>query len=134
MTLLIAVSDPLADAELLASARNLAAAARWEATGVHVRRAGEPELPSADVEGLEVAEVEGEPAEALAAFVDRADAEALALGLRTRVGSRHRARGRDAASRVTASRCSWSGRACVPSPACAVSWCRWRAVRPARRP
>ncbi len=86
MTLLIAVADPLADAELLASARNFAAAAHWRATGVHVHRAGEPELGSADVEGLEVAEVEGEPAESLAGFVDSVDAQALALGLRTRTG------------------------------------------------
>jgi nucleotide-binding universal stress UspA family protein len=86
VTLLIAVADPQADAELLASARNFAAAAHWKVTGVHVHLAGEPELPSADVEGLEVAEVVGEPAEALAAFVDKVDAEALALGLRTRTG------------------------------------------------
>jgi nucleotide-binding universal stress UspA family protein len=86
MTLLIAVSDPQADAELLASARNFAAAAHWKTLGVHVHGASEPELPSADVEGLDLAEVVGEPTEALAAFVDKVDAQALAMGLRTRVG------------------------------------------------
>jgi nucleotide-binding universal stress UspA family protein len=86
VTLLIAIADPQADAELLASARNFALAAHWKAMGVHVHRPGEAELASADAQGLEVAEVEGEPTEALAAFVDKVDAEALALGLRTRVG------------------------------------------------
>lgn len=86
MTLLIAVADPQADAELLASARNLAAAAHWSTAGVHVRQAGEPELPGAGPQGLAVTEVEGDPAEALASHVDRVGAQALALGLRTRVG------------------------------------------------
>ena len=86
MTLLIAVADPQADAELLASARNLAAAAHWGTAGVHVRQAGEAELPGAGLQGLAVTEVEGEPAEALAAHVERVGAGALALGLRTRTG------------------------------------------------
>jgi nucleotide-binding universal stress UspA family protein len=86
VTLLIAVADPRADAELLGSARNFAAAAHWRVTGVHAHGPGEPELPSADLEGLEVAEVEGDPLAELAAFVDKVDAEALALGLRTRAG------------------------------------------------
>ena len=86
MTLLIAVADPQADAELLASARGLAAAAHWGTAGVHVRHAGEPELSGAGLQGLAVTEVEGEPAAALAAHVDRVGAQALALGLRTRTG------------------------------------------------
>ena len=86
MTLLIAVADAEADAELLASARGFAAAAQWDAVGVHVHRAGEAELPEGAVEGLEVTELEGEPAEALALRVRKVRAEVLALGLRTRAG------------------------------------------------
>ena len=40
MTLLVAVADASADQELVASARALAAAARWEVRGVHVREPG----------------------------------------------------------------------------------------------
>ena len=54
MTLLVAVADAAADQELVASARALAAAARWEVRGVHVREPGVPEPGSADLEGLEL--------------------------------------------------------------------------------
>ena len=84
MTLLIAIADPRADAELVASARNLAQAAGWEVRAVHVHGAGEPELPSADVEGLEIVELEGDPAGALADIVGKVEVHAVALGLRTR--------------------------------------------------
>ena len=48
MTLLVAVADATADQELVASARALAAAARWEVRGVHVREPGLPEPGSAE--------------------------------------------------------------------------------------
>ena len=40
MTLLIAVADAEADREVVASARALAAAARWDVRAVHVREPG----------------------------------------------------------------------------------------------
>ncbi len=42
MTLLIAVADAEADREVVASARALAAAARWDVRAVHVREPGVP--------------------------------------------------------------------------------------------
>ena len=65
MTLLIAVADAAADQELVASARALAAVARWEVRGVHVREPGIQEPGSADLEGLELTAIDGDPVEAL---------------------------------------------------------------------
>ena len=86
MTLLIAISDPHADAELLASSRNLAKATGWTVRALHVHDPGEPELPSADVDGLEVVELEGDAAGALADIVGKVEVHAVALGMRTRLG------------------------------------------------
>jgi nucleotide-binding universal stress UspA family protein len=82
MTLLIAVADAQADSELVRSARALAAAARWEVRGVHVREPGVAEPGSADLEGLEVTAVDGDPVEALTAFVRGTAVNAVAFGLR----------------------------------------------------
>ena len=82
MTLLIAVADPHADEELLASARNLAKAAGWEPRVVHVREAGGAELGSADLADLEVVDLEGEAAATLAGLAAKADLQAIAVGLR----------------------------------------------------
>jgi len=86
MTLLIAVADVRADAELVASARNLALAAQWDVRAVHIREPGQDELAAGDVEGVELAEVAGDPIEALIGLVDRAQIDAVAVGLRTRAG------------------------------------------------
>jgi nucleotide-binding universal stress UspA family protein len=76
MTLLIAVSDTVADAELVASARHL----------VHVRGPGAPELGSADAHGLEIVDLEGDPPDEIARLLGMADVDAVALGLRTAAG------------------------------------------------
>jgi nucleotide-binding universal stress UspA family protein len=83
MTLLIAVADTVADAELLASARGLAEAAGWDARAVHVREPGGPELGGIDAEGLEIVDLVGEAADELAGLVGKADVDAIAVGLRT---------------------------------------------------
>jgi len=83
MTILIAVADTAADRELVVSASSLAKAAGWEARAVHVRKAGGPELGSADTEGLEVVDLEGDASAELARLVGMADVDAIALGLRT---------------------------------------------------
>jgi nucleotide-binding universal stress UspA family protein len=82
MTLLVAVADAQADRELVRSARALASAARWEARGVHVREPGIPEPGSADLEGLEVTAVDGDPVEALMQLVRGTAVDAVAFGLR----------------------------------------------------
>ncbi|MCX6372927.1 MAG: universal stress protein [Actinobacteria bacterium] len=83
MTLLIAVSDTVADRELVVSARCLAEAAGWDARAVHVREAGGPELTSAGAGDLEIVDLEGDAADGLAGLVGRADIDAIAVGLRT---------------------------------------------------
>jgi nucleotide-binding universal stress UspA family protein len=82
MTLLVAVADADADQELVRSARALAVAARWEARGVHVREPGVPEPGSAELEGLEVTAVDGDPVEALTVLVRGTAVDAVAFGLR----------------------------------------------------
>jgi nucleotide-binding universal stress UspA family protein len=82
MTLLIAVADAQSDKELIASARALAAAARWDVRGVHVREPGIPEPDSAELEGLEVIVVDGDPVESLTRIVRGATVDAVAFGLR----------------------------------------------------
>ncbi len=82
MTLLVAVADADADRELVASARALALAARWEVRGVHVREPGRPEPGSAELEGLELTAVDGDPVESLTRFVGGTAVDALAFGLR----------------------------------------------------
>ena len=83
MTLLIAIADARADAQLIATARGLAATAGWEARAVHVRAPGGPELASAELEDLEVVEFEGEAHVALVDLLGRIEVHAVALGLRT---------------------------------------------------
>jgi nucleotide-binding universal stress UspA family protein len=82
MTLLVAVADAQADRELVQSARALATAARWDARGVHVREPGVPEPGSAELEGLDVTAVDGDPVDALAALVRGTAVDAVAFGLR----------------------------------------------------
>jgi len=86
MTLLIAVADAVADRELVASARALAAAARWDVRAVHVREPGVPEPASAELEDLDVTAVDGDPVEALNRFVGGAGIDAVAFGLRCPCG------------------------------------------------
>ena len=81
MTLLVAVADAAADQELVASARALAAAARWEVRGVHVREPGIQEPGSADLEGLELTAIDGDPVEALIRLAGGAAVDAFAFGL-----------------------------------------------------
>ena len=81
MTLLIAVADPHADEELVASARSLAKAAGWVPRVVHVREAGGAELGSADLADLEVVDLEGEAAATLAGLAAKAELQAIAVGL-----------------------------------------------------
>jgi nucleotide-binding universal stress UspA family protein len=87
MTLLVAVADAAADRELVASARALAAAARWEVLGVHVREPGLPEPGSADLDGLEVTAIDGDPVEALTRLVGGSAVDAFAFGLNCSCGS-----------------------------------------------
>ncbi len=86
MTLLIAVADVGADADLVASARHLAKAAGWDARAVHVREPGGAELGSADAHGLEIVVLQGEPSDEIARLLGMADVDAVALGLRTDAG------------------------------------------------
>jgi len=88
MTLLIAVADPRADAELVSSARNLAQAAGWTARLVHVREPGGAELGSADLDDLEIVDLEGEASAAIAGLAAKADLQAVALGLRSALSAR----------------------------------------------
>ena len=81
MTLLVAVADATADREVVRSARALAAAARWEVRGVHVREPAIAEPASADLEGLELTAVDGDPVEALAGLVGGTAVDAVAFGL-----------------------------------------------------
>ena len=82
MTLLIAVADATTDAELVAAARALAAAAGWDARVVHVREPGAAVPESVQLHGLELTELEGDPAEALTGLVRREGVDAIAIGLR----------------------------------------------------
>jgi nucleotide-binding universal stress UspA family protein len=82
MTLLIAVADPRADEELVASARNLAKAAGWAPRVVHVREAGGAELGSADLADLEIVDLEGDAPATIAGLAAKADLQAVAIGLR----------------------------------------------------
>ena len=81
MTLLVAVADANADRELVASARALAAAARWEVRAVHVREPGQAEPGSADLEGLELTAIDGDPVEALTRLVAGTAVDAFAFGM-----------------------------------------------------
>ena len=82
MTLLVAVADAQADRELIASARALAAAARWDIRAVHVREPDVPEPGSADLEGLELSAIDGDPVEALTRLVGGdSEVDAFAFGL-----------------------------------------------------
>jgi nucleotide-binding universal stress UspA family protein len=87
MTVLIAVADTQADRELIASARALAAAAGWDARAVHVREAGGRGLASADLPGLELIDLTGEAVAQIAGLVERAQVDALAVGLRSVLGA-----------------------------------------------
>jgi len=81
MTLLIAVADAKADREVVASALALAAAARWDVRAVHVREPGVPEPGSADLEGLDLTTIDGDPVEALSRLVGGTAVDAVAFGL-----------------------------------------------------
>jgi nucleotide-binding universal stress UspA family protein len=81
MTLLVAVADAVADQGLVASSRALAAVARWEVRGVHVREPGLPEPGSADLQGLELTAIDGDPVEALTRLAGGAAVDAFAFGL-----------------------------------------------------
>ena len=82
MTLLVAVADAQADRELISSARALAAAARWDIRAVHVREPDLREPGSADLEGLELSAIDGDPVEALTRLVGGgSEVDAFAFGL-----------------------------------------------------
>lgn len=82
MTLVVAVADAGADRDLVAAALALAGAAGWEARAVHVREAGAPEPGSAELPGLDLLLVDGEPLDVLAGLAADESVEALAVGLR----------------------------------------------------
>ena len=86
MTLLIAVRDARADGELVAAARSLAKAARWDARALHVREPGVPEPGSAEFEGLELTAIDGDPVEAITSLAAGEAVDALAFGLRCSAG------------------------------------------------
>lgn len=92
MTLLVALGDVKADEELLASAGALAKAAGWELRAVHVRTPDEPfsdEGLGAEgfgAVGVDLTEVEGDPAATLASLVENAEISAVAVGLKTSDG------------------------------------------------
>ena len=86
MTLLIAVADAAADRELVASSRALADVARWEVRAVHVREPGVPEPASAELEGLDLTAVDGDPIEALDRLAGGTGVDAVAFGLRCPCG------------------------------------------------
>jgi nucleotide-binding universal stress UspA family protein len=86
MTMIIAVADARADAELVATARGLAAAAGWDVRAVHVREPGARPPGSAALDDIELTELEGEPATALGALVSREGVDAFAIGLRSLAG------------------------------------------------
>jgi nucleotide-binding universal stress UspA family protein len=81
MTLLVAVADANADREVARAACALAAAARWEVRGVHVREPGVAEPAGADLDGLEVTAVDGDPVVALSSLVGGTTVDAVAFGL-----------------------------------------------------
>jgi nucleotide-binding universal stress UspA family protein len=81
MTLLVAVADAHADREVVAGARALAAAARWEVRAVHVREAGALEPGSADLQGLDLSTIDGDPVQALSRLVGGSAVDAVAFGL-----------------------------------------------------
>jgi nucleotide-binding universal stress UspA family protein len=81
MTLLVAVADVKADREVVGSARALAAAAGWDVRAVHVREPGVREPGSADLEGLDVTTIDGDPVEALSRLVGGSAVDAVAFGL-----------------------------------------------------
>jgi hypothetical protein len=93
VTLLIAVTDAKAERELVASARALAEAGGWSATAVHVRAAGGVELDSAELEGVEILDLQGEPAAELSSLVGRAEVDVVALGLPERGRARRKTAG-----------------------------------------
>jgi nucleotide-binding universal stress UspA family protein len=80
MTLLIAVADAVADEDLIASAKALAAAAGWEVRAVHVRESGVAEPGSADLEGLDLTAIDGDPVESLTRLVAGSAVDAFAFG------------------------------------------------------
>lgn len=87
MTLLVAIADADADSELVAAARALAAAAGWDVRAVHVREPGVPDPGSAELDGLEVAAVDGEPVAALSGLIGGSSVDAFAFGLRSSPGA-----------------------------------------------
>ncbi len=81
MTLLVAIADAAADREVVRAARALAAVARWDVRGVHVREPGVPEPESAELEGLDLIAVDGDPVDTLTELVRRTTVDAVAFGL-----------------------------------------------------
>jgi nucleotide-binding universal stress UspA family protein len=81
MTMLIVVDDAAVPADLIGSSRRLANAAGWEMRGVHVHAPGGPELADDAADGLEVVELEGDPAAAISQLVEGAHVDAVAVGL-----------------------------------------------------
>ncbi len=86
MTLLIAVSNVDRDAELIESGRALAAAAGWDVLAVHVREA-EWGLGGGDIDGVELLNLEGEPADALVTLISNATIDCVGVGLSLADGS-----------------------------------------------
>ncbi len=87
MMLLVAVEDAVADRELVAAARTLAAAAGWDARAVHVREPGGSDLGSADLDDIEVIGLAGNAVAEIPGLIAKAAVDIAAVGLRTRVSA-----------------------------------------------
>lgn len=83
MTLLIAVADVGADADLISAARAFATAAGWGVSAVHIRMTGDPPFGDAGLDDIELTELDGDPVPALCALAGRGGIDAVAVGLRS---------------------------------------------------
>ncbi len=87
MTLLIAVADAGADADLVVAARALAAAAGWDVRAVHIHEAGAAPVGDPGLDEIELTELEGDPVAALCSLAGRGGIDAFAIGLRSSAGA-----------------------------------------------
>jgi nucleotide-binding universal stress UspA family protein len=85
VSLLVALSGGAeADVELVTAAKAVAKAAGWSVCGLHVREPGVA-APD-DLDGLDVVEIEGDPADEIVRRAQLPDVEVVAVGLRTAPG------------------------------------------------
>jgi len=87
VTLLVAVADAGADADLISAARAFAVAAGWGVSAVHIRMTGDAPLGEAGLDDIELTELDGDPVSALCALAGRGGIDAFAVGLRSPAGA-----------------------------------------------